>query len=543
MLLFAAPVVLSGCGSASASAAANPTGPPKHGGTVIVGLDQEPSCINVTLVSCSMATAQMVAAPLWDSFIASDDKGQRYPLLATDIPTVANGQVKTVGSNMVVTMGIKPEAHWSDGVPITCEDFDFTWKTTMSNKWQIGSRIGWDKISKVDCADPHTIVATFSEPYAYYLAVLGSAPFPKHDLEGKDFNTYLNDAAPVTSGPFRMTSWKRGVEIDFTRNTDYWNKGVNDLPYLNALKFIFIKSTNTLKVQLRTGEVDWINPPPDTSLLDELKTYPRSKFQSVPGGYWENFAFQTQAKPMDNVDVRRAIAYAIDRKQLTDIVLRGQTSPLQSVLLPWQKDFFTPAWEQYTYSPDKVTEHLKAAGYTKSGTYWTKGGKPLEFTFKSTAGNSLREKVAQLLQQNFKQVGIKMDIAMELPQVFFGQTTIQGQYQTGEWAWSSSLDPRLTEMFACDQIPSKSNNNEGKNNYRWCNQEVTKLLHASDVEPDITKRGDLIKQAQVLMGNDVPLLPMYQRPETVAYANRLQNIKDNPLGGQFWNVAEWWVTQ
>ena len=542
-MLCACMLVAVGCGSETPADGAAASGPPRHGGQIILGMDQEPPCLNTMLVCGGMAAASLMTSPVWDSFIAINRDGKHYPLMATEIPTTENGGVATVGGKMVVRMGIRDEAHWSDNAPVTCDDMVFTWQTIMSDKWQIGSRLGWDQIEAITCPTPKKIEIRFSKPYAPYLSVVGAAPLPKHDIEGKDFNTYLNAGAPVSSGPFIFDSWKRNVEYVLKRNPNYWNKGSNDLPYLDKLKYTFIKDTNTMKIQLRTGEVDWINPPPDTSLVDELKSYPRARYQSIPGGFWENFAFNSQAQPTSDINVRKAIAHSIDRKQLTDVVLRGQTVPLNSTLLPAAKEFYLPAWEQYDYSPEKAKSYLEKAGYKRSGQYFTKGGKDLTITFSTTAGNALREKVAQLLQQTFKKIGIRMEIETELPQVFFAQTLPSGKYQTAEWAFSSSVDPTQTSLFSCDQIPTKENNFMGSNNYRYCNEETTRLLKLADASPDIEKRAAALKDVQRIMADDIPLLPLYQRPETVAYTTRLQNVQNNPLGGQLWNVAEWWVTQ
>jgi peptide/nickel transport system substrate-binding protein len=543
LLLIAAAIVVGGCGSDATADGPQSAGTPQRGGQVVLGMDQEPPCLNTYLICGGMAAAGMMAAPMWDSFIAVDDSGTRFPLMATEIPTTENGGVVFEGGKMTVRMGIRSEAAWSDGKPVTCDDMVFTWKTMMDDRWQIGSRLGWDQIESITCPTSKKMVVKFSKPYAPYVSLVGAAPLPKHDIEGKDFNTYLNAGAPVTSGPFTFGYWKRNVEYVLTRNPKYWNRGTNDLPYLDSLKYTFIKDTNTMKVQLRTGEVDWINPPPDTSLVDELKSYPRAKFQSIPGGFWEHFAFNTSVAPTNDVNVRKAIAHTIDRKELTEVVLRGQTEPLNSTLLPAMKDFYIPAWEQYTFDPKKAASYLEQAGYQKNGTYFEKDGKPLTVSFKTTAGNALREKVAQLLQQKFKNVGIRLEIETELPQVFFAQTLPSGKFQTGEWAFGSSVDPTQTSLFSCDQVPSKANNFSGSNNYRWCNEEATRLLKLADVTPDLAKRAAALKDVQRIMAEEIPLLPLYQRPETVAYTQRVQNIRNNALGGQLWNVAEWWVTQ
>jgi peptide/nickel transport system substrate-binding protein len=413
----------------------------------------------------------------------------------------------------------------------------------MDERWLVGGRLGWDKIKSVDCSNPKLIVTHWMEPYAPFLRIMSAAPLPAHELRGKDFNKFWNDRVTVSNGAFKFDHWSRSVEYVLKRDPNYWNAGKNDLPYLDTLTYRFVKDTNTMKIQLRTGEVDWINPPPDTSLIDELKTFPRSSFQSIPGGYWEHIAFQTKRPPLDNVNVRRGIAFAIDRKQLTDVVLRGQTEPLDSPLLPAAKDYYEPVFKDFVYDEKQVAENLTKAGYKRDGQWWTKDGKPLTIVFKSTAGNALRMKVAQVLQQAFKHNGIKMEIALELPAVFFGQSTIGGKYDLAEWAWSSDVDPTQTGLFACDQIPSSKNKFEGSNYYQWCNAKATAALHEADRSPDTATRAAQLKIAQEVLAQEVPLLPLYQRPDTVAYSNRLHGIRNNPLGGQLWNPYDWWVSE
>jgi peptide/nickel transport system substrate-binding protein len=540
--LLACAVFASGCNGSSASAGSDDPGPPKRGGQIILGMDQEPPCINTWVVCGGMAAASNMTDPLFDSFLDTTPDGEKVPLMATEVPTTENGRVKVVGSGMEVTMGIKPEAHWSDGTPVTCDDMVFTWETMMNEKWLIGSRLGWDLVSAIDCPDPKLMVVKFKERYAPYLRIMGTTPLPKHVLAGKDFNKFFNDRIPVSSGPFVFDYWKRNVEYQIKRNDNYWNAGKEDLPYLDSIKYRFLKDTNTLKIQLRTGEVDWINAKPDSNLREELEAMPRAKFYSAPGEFWENFAFNLSKAPTDDANVRRAIAYSIDRQLLADSVLRKQIKPLQSTLLPELKDYFVPAWEQYTYDEAKVEEYMKAAGYTRDGQYWTKDGKPAEIEFRSTAGNALRLKVGQILQQALKKNGIKMNLQYEDPGVFFGQTTVQGSFNVAIWAWSSDTDPTQTTLFACDQVPTKENNFAGSNNYRYCNEDVSGWMKRADTEPDVAKRAQLVKDIQTQMAKDVPTLPIFQHPQTVAVTGRVQGAGTNPFGGMLWNIHEWWVS-
>lgn len=543
VLLVAAAFAAGGCG-ASADTAGAEDAPKQRGGTVTIGMDQEPQCLNVKIQCGSMAASSMIAASLFDGLLDVDANGDYAPKIATDVPTRENGAVKeTPDGGMTVTMHMRPEARWSDGRPVTCDDVVFNWATTMDERWQIVSRKGWDLVSDVRCTDRLTPVFVFKERYAPYLSLVSAGPLPKHVLDGKDFNKFFNDVIPIASGPFLLDHWDRSVEVVLKRNPKYWDAGTDARPWIDKIRYVFVADTNTLKIQLRTGEVDIISPPPDSTLQEELEGFPRGDFQSEPGIYWEHIAFNNAKAPTNDVDVRKAIAHAIDRDQITDVVLKGQVERLDSTLLPAKKEYYIPAWAETTYDPDKVAKHLEAAGYEKDGQYYAKDGEPLTVNFKSTAGNDLRLKVAQLLQQRLKANGIKMEIALEPPNVFFGQSTPQGNFHMALWSWSSGIDPSQETMFSCDQIPSEANDFGGQNNYRYCNETVSDLIAKSNVTTSQPERERLTHEIQTLMVEDMPLLPLFQRPETLAYTDRMQGMDNNPLGGVVWNAADWAVAK
>lgn len=543
LLVVVAAIALSGCGSSADTAAADQDAPKQHGGTITVGMDQEPQCLNNKIQCGSMAATTMIAASLFDGLLDVDADGNYAPKIATEVPTRENGAVvETPDGGMTVTMHIKPNVTWSDGTPVTCDDVAFNWRTTLDDRWQIVSRKGWELISAVNCPDRQTAVFVFSERYAPYLGLVSAAPLPKHVLDGKDFNKYFNEAVPISSGPFLFDHWDRAVEVVLKRNPKYWDAGANDRPWLDTIRYVFVADTNTLKIQLRTGEVDVIAPPPDSTLKEELESFPRGGFQIEPGVYWEHIAFNNAKAPTNDLNVRMAIAYAIDRDEITDVVLKKQVKRLDSTLLPAKKEFYIPAWGKVTYDQDKVASYLEKAGYQRSGAYYEKDGKPLKVEFKSTAGNNLRLKVAQLLQQKLKKNGIMMTITLEPPNVFFGQSTIQGNYNMGLWAWSSGIDPSQETMFSCDQIPSEANEYSGQNNYRYCNEELSALIKQANVTTSATARADITHRIQTIMAADMPLLPLFQRPETLAYTDRSLGMDNNPLGGLVWNAADWAVT-
>lgn len=542
-LLLAAALLAGGCGSSAESAAAEDGAPRDHGGSLTIGMDQEPQCLNNMIACGSMAATTMIVDSIFEGVLLVDAKGDYTTGLGMEVPTKENGAVvETAGGGMTVTVKLNPNAKWSDGKPITCDDIRFRWEIQLDERWMIISRKGWELIKDVECLDRLTARYVWTERYAPYLGIVAAAPLPKHVLDGKDFNTFMSNGIPVASGPYQFREWNRSVDIVLERNPNYWNAGKDDRPYLDTIRYVFVADTNTLKIQLRTGEVDITSPPPDSTLKEELETFPRGKFQIEPGIYWEQIAFNVGKAPTNDPNVRHAIAASIDRVQIAKTVLKGQVDVLDSTLLPAKEEYYVPAWEGVKPDPKKATALLEKSGWKKSGQYFEKDGKPLTVVFKSTAGNNLRLKVAQLLQQRLKSNGIKMEIALEPPNVFFGQSTVQGAYDMALWAWSSGIDPDQASLFSCDSIPSEANEYSGQNNYRYCNEEVSALLKKAATTTAVAERAKLMHRIQHLMAADMPMLPLFQRPDTLAYTDRVQGMDVNPIGGLVWNVADWAVT-
>ena len=542
LMLAVASFLASGCTETESQAQPAHDGPPERGGTVFYGMYQQPPVINTKLVQGGMAAASVMVDPLMDAPIRANPDGTWYPVLIEGVPTLENGMVDVGEERMEFTFRFREEAAWSDGMPVVCADFSFTWETHMDDRWMIRSREGWDLIEEIQCIDEKTTRVVLREHYAPFLStLLGGYVLPRHELEGKDFNKYWNAQMTVTNGPFRFKRWQRNVMLELERDPNYWNRGEQEQPFLDGITFVFLKDVNSMKVQLRTGEIDIIAPPADSSLAEELSTYPRADFMSEAGSFWEHFAFNHRNPPLDDVDVRTALPYAIDRRQITDAVMRRQVEPLQSTQLPAVERYYEPAWERFQPDADKVAEHMTAAGFERQGQWWTKDGKRVSLLMKTTAGNPLRMKVSQVLQQQLRAQGFDMRIQMETAEVFFGQTTGQGTYDIGVWAWGSGVDPSQKLLFTCDQIPTKSNEFRGNNKYGYCNEEVDRLFDQADAELDDTRRAELTREIQRLMADDAVLMPVFQQPETIAYSHSVYGIEQNVVGGLFWRIGQWYT--
>ncbi len=489
------------------------------GNSLIVALDQEPAILNQFIVGGDLAATNNITSAIIESPL------RIMPDLSFE-PQLADGMPKVIQDDpLVIEYKLKDGLKWSDGKPLTSADAKWTYEQQVAKKNQIITRFGWEKVTKFETPDDLTVRITFSEPFAPWMSILGGSAtqiLPKHVYEGKDFNKVMNDEL-VGSGPFKLKEWKKGQSVVVERNENYWGEKAP----LDQITYRFIPDTNTLVTSLQSGEVEFINPPPDIGLLEKLEGIDGATVEYKSGTVYEHITFNVEK--IDNLKMRQAIAYGINRDQAVEQILKGQVTPLNSFLVPEQKPFATPAWEKYTYDKARATQLVEEAKAEGAAT---------EITFSTTSDARLRETLQEVIQQQLKDIGITVKIDNSSAETFFGERTPAGDFEMGEWAWLANPDPSSTTIFAGNQVPPK-----GQNYARYKNDEVTRLLEDSDKAIDEAERADLLKQAQELIAEDLPMLPMYQRPEYYAWAERLSGPDVNPtIAGPFWNVGEWSVS-
>jgi peptide/nickel transport system substrate-binding protein len=510
---------VAGCGGGDGGGGQQGGGGGGGGDTITVGYDQEPAVLNRmhiegTALSTSSTTAGIMQFPIR---IMPDLS--YAPLLADGMPEVVQEDPQ------IVEYRLKEGLTWSDGEPLTSADAKFTFEQIMNPDNDVSTRLGWEDIESFETPDERTVRMTFSQPYAPWRDLLADnwPIIPKHIYEGENWNEALANEI-VGSGPYKLKEWKKGQYLTVDLNENYWGEE----PAIKEFTYRFIPDTNTLITSLESGEVSFIYPPPDIGLLERLEGIEGTQVHYKAGVVWEHIAFNLEEIP--NLRIRQAIAYGIDREQVVEELLKGQVNPLQSYLIPEQKPYYTPAWERYSYDPDQARQLAQEAEAEGAST---------TVNFSTTSDNRLRETLQELVQQQLKDLGITINIKNTSATTFFGQWTVEGNFQMAEWAWLATPDPTQTVLFSADEIPTDQNP-AGQNYYRYENEEVTRLLSESDRVLDVQQRADLIRQAQEIMAEDLPILPMYQRPEYYAYAENLTGPVVNPtLAGPFWNMAEW----
>jgi peptide/nickel transport system substrate-binding protein len=384
---------------------------------------------------------------------------------------------------------------------------------------------------------------TYSEPYASWKSIFAGSYgiMPSHLLVGKDRDAVMKDGYSFSGGPWFAT-WKKGVSITLTPNPKYWDKQ----PTIGKVVFKFITDTSAAFQAFKAGEVSVLYPQPQPDALRQIKNglpgatvKPNANTGSVEALWMNN-----GAAPFDDIKVRTAIAYALDRDAIVKLLFGsvGVNKAWNSFNPPIVSAYTNPkGFSGYTKNLGKVKSLMTAAGYTKSGAYWSKDGKPASFTLRTTVGNNRRALTAQILQSAFKKAGFQMKIETLEAGDLFGERLPAGDYQMGLWAQSSTTpDPGLCSQFCSQYIPTPENDNTGNNVTRTNVAGLDSLLERVDTETDDATRITLSKQADLLIGKSVTSLPLDPLPNILMYRKTIGTpVADNAVMGPFARMNYW----
>jgi peptide/nickel transport system substrate-binding protein len=521
----------------------------KVGGTLLFGAEQEPPCLNNNLNDCNNTWGAWVTEMAMPGVYTIQPDFSYKLNLASKIDLQLNP--------MRLTYHLNPKAKWSDGQQVSAADLVFTLKTLMDKNIDkqpsgggIVSRTGYELISKTKVVNAKTVTFTFKQPFAgwkdLFTGPLGV--LPSHALAGEDYTKVLinnldnpKTNQPLGSGPFLVKAWAKGSQLTLVRNPNYWGP---HKAYLNSVIFRFLTDSNTEIQQVKGGEVDAIYPQPQLP-LSELRGAAGLKVQSSLGSQYEHIDIQLGPKgnPLArNPWVRRALMMSIDRNEILKTLfskLNPNLKPLDNVIYLNNQSTYQAHFNKWNFDPKKAQALLESHGCKKgSDGIYSCNGTRLTFSFESTKGNQLRELAFQIIQARVKQSGIELTNNFKPSNIAFGQDLSAQTWDLFMFAWVGTPDPNgNTAIWSC---PNKG----GTSNFMsYCNISATNLMHKADGELNPTKRAALENQADAIIGNDVPSIPLYQKPTFLVYHDYVKGMQDNPTNmGPFYNAETWWMS-
>ncbi len=440
------------------------------------------------------------------------------------IPDLATSWERSA-DGLTWTYHLRSDAKWSDGKPLTAEDAAYTFTRMRDEEWSnFGTFL--DGFTKIEAPDATTLVVTSKTPDPR-LPNLPVYVLPKHVWEKiptKSVGSYPN-RNPVTSGPFRLTTWNKGSYFELTANKDFYGGA----PAVDKVRFQIFRNDEAMAAALRNGDIDALyNLSPD--LADTLKGNANVTRIDAQDGSFTQLTMNTGSGPVGNghpaladVRVRQAIAHAIDKNALVDRVLNGLGTPGQSmnVAVAPKWNLKVPEDKQLKFDIAEANRILDDAGYKKGSNgirTMPDGSNPLKLRFYYPADDAVYAGAVQFIKEWLQEIGIATTAT---PKSEDELTPIenQGKFDLIVWSWTPYTDPTaMMSYLTCGQVPAKPD--DGRyNDAFFCDPEYDRLFEAQATELDEPTRISLVKQAQQEFYTQAPYVVLYMQDTVEAYRN------------------------
>ncbi|BBK40597.1 diguanylate phosphodiesterase [Allostella vacuolata] len=545
--------VLTACMAWAAAAA---PGPDKD--ELVIGITQFPSTLHPNIES--MLAKSYVLGLTRRPFTAYDKDWKLVCLLCVELPTVENGLARPVDlpngkRGVEVTYTIQPGATWGDGVPVTTKDVVFTWEVGRHPQSGVAAAEFYRRVTKVEVKDERTFTFHVDKLSFEFASIGGFQLLPAHlereafaDPTQYRFRTRF-DTDPTNPGlhfgPYRIVEVATGSHIALERNPHWYGPK----PHFRRIVVRAIENTAALEANLLSGAVDYVagelGLSLDQAMAFEARHRDRYTVLYKPGLVYEHMDVNLDNPILADRRVREALLLAIDREKLTRTLFGGRQPVARGAIHPldWVHAEDLPA---YAFDPKAAGALLDAAGWPRKGTgiRQNASGERLTIELMTTAGNRGRELVQQVLQSQWRQVGIEVKLRNEPPRVFFGETVSKRRFSgLALFAWLSAPEgvPRTT--LHSESIPGPANNFSGQNYPGYANAEMDGLIEKIEVELDRERRRKLWHAQQHLYARDLPALPLFFRADPFVLPKWLTGVE--PTGHQYpttlwvenWGVA------
>jgi len=505
----------------------NQTYPSEAGGTLIDAMSGEPSGLIAMIAGESSAST--IASNIFNSLLKYDKNLELTGELAQSWDVSADQKT--------ITFHLKPNLKWADGKPLTSEDVLFTWQLVTDDKTRTPYGADYKLVKKAEAPDPETFKVTYAQPYAPALdSWSGLHILPKHLLAGQDINNTPFARNPVGSHYYQLDQWKKGESISLKRNVNA-TQGQAKIDHLvsriipdRAAQFLELMADNIDSMSLNSIQYARIFPsrPDLTSKIAQYKEL---------GNSYTYLGFNLKRKPFDDVRVRQAINYAIDKQEIIDGVLLGLGLPVASPYKPGTR-WSNPELHPYPYDQKKAIALLKEAGFEDHDHdgILDKDGQPLSFEI-LTNQNKEREMSAVLVQRRLKEIGIDVKIRVVEWATFISRFIKTGDFNVVLLGWGLGLEPDQFNIWHSSQQAPGQFNFIGYNN-----PTVDKLLEDGRMELNPDKRMKIYHEFAKILLEDSPVVYLFAGYGLPAIHKRVKGIDDPaPPAGIGHNSYGWYI--
>jgi peptide/nickel transport system substrate-binding protein len=465
------------------------------------------------------AASERVRTLMFNSLVKKNERFDYVGELASDI--------KRSDDNLTFTFTLHEGVKFHDGRPLTSADakytLDLVFSSTFAKSASFYEGTGAARqsyIKSVEAPDAKTLVVTTVKPWTGFLSNL----VPISIIPKDGYATQKEH--PLGSGPFKFKSYDTAQQVlDLEANLDYWEGA----PHVSPVRVRVISDTNALQAELQSGRAD-IAPLPTSLSPDAIKLlgqYPNLQVLQFTGSNLNLLTFNTSSAPLDDVRVRQALAYAVDREGMIRDLLLGQGKIAHSILP--EESWAYHASQKYSFDPAMAKKLLDEAGFKDpdGDGPQTRFAKPL--VFKLSGSSASAKNYAGVIQNYCKNVGIAVSIEPAEQNTLFDELR-RGNFQIayGQWVGGNQDPIFFKDLFATSEIPTETR--AARNRSRYSNKELDELIAEALNTFDREKAKGLYARIQDIVARDVPVLPLWYQANMVIAKKNVKNIKVDASG-------------
>jgi peptide/nickel transport system substrate-binding protein len=472
---------------------------PVKGGTVVYLSSKIPSLNPLH----SAYEVGLVTSQIFASLVRMDENNEIAPYLAESWQISEDGKT--------YTFNLAKNAKFHDGSPVTSEDVAFSFDIIKEHH-RFGKQM-FGPIESYEFPDPNTLVMHLSKPHGpLLLAATNPRQLPILSKqvygEAEDFMKQDAHKNPIGSGPFKIGDQKTDEYVSIVRNDDHFVEG---LPYLDRIIYQNVQDKTAKRIGLRQNQfqlarTDSVMRFSDIKEFSQLEHLSLEEYKGISGGAIV-LEFNNRREPLNNKKVRQAIAYAINRSQISDVLHGGYTKASRSPF-PATNVFFNDQLQGYPFDVDKANALLDEAGYPKK-----EDDTRFELNLIYIAPPFMPDfntLPSEFIAASLKKVGIK--VKLEPLQGFAGWAE-----RSAAWDFDMSInwpgdktDPAIgvSRLYVCDNIKNQAYTNTSG----YCNSEVDAIFAEAAAEADFDKRSALYFKVQDILLDEMPMLWLFDTP-------------------------------
>lgn len=435
------------------------------------------------------------------------------------------------------TFYLRKGVTWQDGAPFTADDIVYSFEKIQDPSVEAPFlRVYYADIKKVEKIDDLTVKFIYSKPYFLGLSVCGTIPLISKHLFSKeaDFNSSSLNRAPVGLGPYRFSEWKTNRKIVLTRNDNYWG----EKPTFKKVEFKIVTDDTVALQLLKKNEIDFASLRPiqwikQTGSERFNQQFTKSKYL-LPG--FNYIGWNNKSAFFKDKRVRLAMTHMVNREKILEKINYGLGKVVESPFFIDGKQY-NQDLKNISYDPIEAKALLKNAGWIDSDNdgFLDKEGKKFTFKFLYPSGSKFSERVAPILKEDLKAIGIEMNIE-RMEWAAFLEKIEKKEFDATALGWSSGFEDDPYQVWHSSQAKVA----RGSNFIGFENAEVDHLIESARVEFDEAKRNLLYKRMQEILQEQQPYTFLFSSYSLVATSNRLSNVVVHKTGV---NTLEWEVKE